>query len=52
MNIYAVQKNTHYLNRRGYDAFEPIPMTQVEAETVATIARGVVVEYRCDLVRT
>lgn len=52
MNFYAVQKNTHYLDRSGYDILEPIPMTKAEAELVALIDRGVVVEYLCEVVRT
>ena len=52
MNFYTVRKNTYYLDRLGYDAFEPVPMTEIEADRVAaTDCRAVVQVWRVKLER-
>ena len=51
MNFYTVRKNTYYLDRSGYDAFQPVSMTQGKAHRVARQGGGVVEEYRCEVER-
>ena len=49
--FYTVSKNTYYLDRSGYDAFQPMPMTEIEADRMATQYGGVVQVWRGELVR-
>lgn len=35
MNFYTVRKNTYYLDRSGYDAFQPVSMTQGKKPTAS-----------------
>lgn len=49
--FYTVRKNTYYLDRDGYDSFQPVSMTQAQANRVASQGDGVVEEYRCEVVR-
>ena len=51
MNFYTVKKHNHFLDRDGYDAFQPVSMTKANAECVASRGGGVVQERRCEVVR-